>query len=72
MNAMLKVYLNVLNAITNEEGQGMAEYGLILALVAVVVIAALTLSGRPSTNLHGSSQDNVALVISDDLASTQS
>ncbi|MEW6183402.1 MAG: Flp family type IVb pilin [Bacillota bacterium] len=28
-----------------EEGQGMAEYGLILALVAVVVIAALTLLG---------------------------
>ncbi|MBP7964333.1 MAG: Flp family type IVb pilin [Caldilineaceae bacterium] len=45
MNAMLKVYLNVLNAITNEEGQGMAEYGLILALVAVVVIVALTALG---------------------------
>ena len=45
MNAMLKVYLNVLNALTNEEGQGMAEYGLILALVAVVAIAALTLLG---------------------------
>lgn len=29
----------------NEEGQGMAEYGLILALIAIVVIAALTLLG---------------------------
>lgn len=28
-----------------EEGQGLAEYGLILALVAVVVIAALTAMG---------------------------
>ncbi|NPV52389.1 MAG: Flp family type IVb pilin [Firmicutes bacterium] len=28
-----------------ESGQGMVEYGLILALVAVVVIAALTLLG---------------------------
>lgn len=31
---------------TNEEGQGMAEYGLIIALIAVVVIAALTLMGQ--------------------------
>ena len=28
-----------------EEGQGMAEYGLILALVAIVVIIALTAMG---------------------------
>jgi pilus assembly protein Flp/PilA len=33
-----------------EEGQAMAEYGLILALIAVVVIAAVTLIG---TNLNG-------------------
>jgi pilus assembly protein Flp/PilA len=29
----------------DEEGQGLAEYGLILALIAVVCIAALTLMG---------------------------
>lgn len=29
----------------NEEGQGMAEYGLILALIAIVVIGALTFMG---------------------------
>ena len=33
-----------------EEGQGLAEYGLILALIAVVCIAALTLLG---TNISG-------------------
>ena len=50
MNTMLKVYLTVLNILTNEEeGQGMAEYGLILALVAVVVIAAFTLLGEQIT-----------------------
>lgn len=40
-----------------EEGQGMAEYGLILGLIAVVVIVALTaLGGQISTlftNLTG-------------------
>ena len=52
MNAMLKVYLNVLNILTNEEeGQGMAEYGLILALVAVVVIVGLTALGGNITGL---------------------
>ncbi len=34
----------------DEEGQGMVEYGLIIALIAVVVIAALTLMG---TQLEG-------------------
>jgi pilus assembly protein Flp/PilA len=41
---------------TGQEGQGMAEYGLILALVAVVVIAALT-------TLGGSIKDNFNKVI---------
>lgn len=41
---MAKVYLK------RQEGQGMVEYGLILALVAVVVIGALTLMGD---NLKG-------------------
>jgi pilus assembly protein Flp/PilA len=33
----------------NQKGQGMVEYGLILALVAVVVIGALTLMGTNIT-----------------------
>ena len=32
--------------LADESGQGMVEYGLILALVAVVVIGALTLLGE--------------------------
>ncbi|MEW5920470.1 MAG: Flp family type IVb pilin [Bacillota bacterium] len=39
----MKQFFNRL--VREEEGQGMAEYGLILALIAVVVIGALTLLG---------------------------
>jgi pilus assembly protein Flp/PilA len=40
----------VYSFVHNEKGQGMAEYGLILALVAVVVIGALTLLGGGISN----------------------
>jgi len=43
-------------ALQGESGQGMAEYGLILALVAVVVVGAVTLLG---TNI-GTTLTNVA------------
>ena len=33
------------NLLRDEEGQGMVEYGLIIALVAIVVIAVLTAMG---------------------------
>jgi len=45
VNTLALVYLYVRNAFSSEEGQGMAEYGLILALVAVAAIAALTAMG---------------------------
>lgn len=37
----------------NESGQGMVEYGLIIALVAVVVIAALTVLGTNTSGIFG-------------------
>lgn len=37
--------------VTNEEGQGMAEYGLILAGIAVVVIVAIVALGERLTAL---------------------
>ena len=39
--------------LNDEEGQGMAEYGLILALIAVAVIAAVALIGTELNNKFG-------------------
>lgn len=39
---MLQKYKNILS---NQKGQGLAEYGLIIALIAVVCIVAVTLLG---------------------------
>ncbi len=38
-------------ALRDEEGQGMVEYGLIIALVAIVVIAALVILGPKVANI---------------------
>ena len=43
VTALLPLLLTRLSR--SEEGQGLAEYGLILALVAVVVVGAVTLLG---------------------------
>jgi pilus assembly protein Flp/PilA len=40
-----------MNFIRNEQGQGMVEYGLILGLIAIVVIAALTATGTSVSSL---------------------
>jgi pilus assembly protein Flp/PilA len=41
----------ILRFIKDEEGQGLAEYALILVLIAVVVIVALTLLGDQIRNV---------------------
>ncbi len=46
MFTMLKsLYTYYKPLLNNEEGQGMAEYGLILAVVAVVVVVGIALLG---------------------------
>ena len=42
---MLKKLVELKNRFNQEEGQGMVEYGLIIALVAVVAIVGLVLLG---------------------------
>lgn len=43
----------------NEEGQGMVEYGLIIALVAVVVIGAITLLSGGISNTFNKATANL-------------
>ncbi len=42
---MTKIYTWLESALRKEEGQGLAEYALILALIAVLVIGAITFLG---------------------------
>lgn len=42
---MVNTIYTLIRNLRDEEGQGLVEYGLILALISVVAIAALTLIG---------------------------
>lgn len=44
---------------SEEQGQGMVEYGLIIALIAVVLIAALTAMGGGLTTIFGKITDKL-------------
>lgn len=44
-----------------EKGQGLVEYALILVLIAIVVIAALTLTGNSISNIFNKITSNLAL-----------
>ena len=43
---MLKLYVNILNWLQSEEGQDLAEYALLLGLIAVVVMVAVMALGN--------------------------
>ena len=46
MNAVTKFYIQLLSAMNNEEGQDLAEYGLVLLLVAIAAVVAVTAFGQ--------------------------
>jgi pilus assembly protein Flp/PilA len=46
----------------DESGQGMVEYGLIIGLIAIVVIAALLLLGPQIGNIFNTATDELANV----------
>ena len=45
----------------NEEGQGMVEYGLIIALVAIVVIVGLQILGGKANTLFSGISDKLTI-----------
>lgn len=51
----------LMNWLRDEEGQAMVEYGLIIALIAIVVIAALVILGPNIANLFNEAGDNLTL-----------
>ena len=54
VSKMERAVLRLFAMYRDEEGQALAEYGLILGLIAVVAIAALTLLGAAITGQLGS------------------
>ena len=52
---------NLMVRFSNRKGQGMVEYGLIIGIIAVILIAALTVLREPLENLFG----NIAGIITD-------
>lgn len=49
---MLDLYLRIINALRREEGQDLAEYALLLFLIALVVVVALTALGPIISNVY--------------------
>jgi pilus assembly protein Flp/PilA len=47
--SIISLHIRIWNALTRDEGQGLTEYALILVLIAVVVVATLTLVGGKVT-----------------------
>ena len=53
-DVLLSINKKVEAALSRQEGQGMVEYGLIIALVAIAVIVALTALGGQLTKIFSS------------------
>ena len=43
---MLELYLNIINWLNSDEGQDLAEYALLIGLIALIVVAAVTILGE--------------------------
>ena len=57
LDFITRMYVNLTTR--DEEGQGMVEYGLIIALVAIVVIAALVILGPSIANIFNTASNSL-------------
>ena len=56
----MSLCLNIINWLNSEDGQDLAEYGLLLGLIAVVVMIAVVALGGSLLQLFGSLANSVA------------
>lgn len=56
---MLNLYLRIRNWLEREEGQDLAEYALLIGLIALVVVASVTLLGGGLNTTFGKIKDAV-------------
>ena len=59
-NKLYNFMAKLMFPVRNEEGQGMVEYGLIIALVAIVVIGALIAVGGSITGIFGKASNVIS------------
>lgn len=59
---MTNLLVKLQNMFRNEKGQGMVEYGLIIGLIAIVVVAALILLGPQISSIFTNITDVLAAV----------
>lgn len=52
MDFMLEQYVKFMSLLKRQEGQTLVEYALLLVLIALVVIAAVTIVGRKACNVY--------------------
>jgi pilus assembly protein Flp/PilA len=51
LNSLYVQLMTSINSLKSEKGQGLVEYALILVLIAIVVIATLTVLGNKTNNV---------------------
>ena len=58
-NLAMYCYLTLMNLLDREEGQDLAEYAILLALIAIVVLVAVILLGENISQVFSSMADEI-------------